>query len=405
MFFDGSNYGGILDLGSDGAMPSLTGDFYREVDDVTRGLSLYSGADDFGQAHDFMHYGNANLFGKACMGEIETGLRAPANGHGCDLPVSRFQEGDEAMQVPDDSFFQLERTTIVVNGASAAQIGNCMLDFLATDAGASISKVNATKFTIKAVVSIDGLTCMTKIRVYRQAVGQHAVEMQRRSGDSIAFSSLYGWAFQHFNSCMNGAGQAVEADSQPPTFASAPEQTLGAEASVAPLLDLAKSSNEQLQAEAAQGLLQAAADANLVLQICTPQAFAVLRNLLQVACFSIAEPLARVLCCLAALSAAQDNFIDQQLLHPMVGKVWTRTTGQLASEQLARAVCHTISRRVAELSRETSQELTFALTEKLRGGAPDSIIAVSSPQNLATAHYLQESLERLRLFTPLQACY
>merc|ERR1711924_310410 len=67
--------------------------------------------------------------------------------------------------------------------------------------------------------------------------------------------------------------------------------------------------NPQLQAEAVQSLSCAAKDRNMALQMCTPQVFVVFRNLLQILCFSIAEPLTRLLCCLALHPASQDSFL------------------------------------------------------------------------------------------------
>jgi hypothetical protein len=409
MFFNGSAFDGMLELGPQAALPSLSGDFYREADDVTRGLSLYSGASNYSQMQDFMHYG------KACIGESETLWSPLLQKCRSELPISRFEEGDEAWQVPEDEFFQLEVTTIVVNSTSAALVGNRMLDFLGTQATCLITKVNRMKFTVKAEVCLDGLNCTTKVRIYKQAPGQYIVEMQRRSGDSIAFSRLYRQASYHLTSCRNsqdgnfltGPDHCTGAVDKAPAI---PVPDLGTEAldaSLAPLFDLLESAgNLKLQAEAVQSLVEAAKDINLVVQLFTPQAFVAFRNLLQLVCFSIVEPLAHLLCHLALLARADDNFFDQHLLQAMTEKVWAKETGQRASEHLARSVQHTMSQRVGELPQKANRDLTSALNERLRVGAPYLPIDTSSPHDLATVNYLQESLQMLRFSTCLQLeCY
>merc|ERR1711881_648295 len=113
MFFDGSDTTSVLDLGPPEAMPMLMGDFYREPENVTRGLSLCSGAMEFNQLPDFLHQGDA--FDKACIGELETPWSGLAKEPSCNQRVSRFEDGDEALPVPEDEFYQLEMTTVQVS--------------------------------------------------------------------------------------------------------------------------------------------------------------------------------------------------------------------------------------------------------------------------------------------------
>lgn len=387
MFFDGSSYY-ELDLGLSEPMPGLrlSGDFYHEADDVTRGLSLslYNDAAGF------------NYVGETCKHEGPLATKRRSN-----LPISRFGEDDEALQVPEDDFFQLEQTTIVVSGDSSAHIGNRMIDFLRTEAASLITKVNCTKFTIKAEVCLDGLSCEIKVRIYQSAFGGHMVEMQRRSGDSIAFHRLYQWASQHLNSDANSQHLLVE-----PQGASVPLPVIdaGGDGSVAPLLDLVgNSGNAQLQAEGLQGLLHTSKNADAALQLCSTQAFVFFQDLLQIVCFSIAAPLSQLLCYLASLPETRHMFIDQQVLRPMIDKVWAKAAGQFVSEQLAKAVCSVIAQHAGELSLSNNRELIFALTEKMNGGAPEFAADAGSARDLETVHHLQESLQMLSLVNPFQS--
>lgn len=235
----GYNFADWLDIDEQVHMPSLTGDFYPELDDVTRGLSLPSRGKD------------------AC--KIES--------------FTEFEEHLEAPAIPKDAFFHLAPTTVMVKASSAAQVGNCMLDFFAHKVAGLITKVSSIKFTVKAECFLDGFICETKVRIYQESIDQYLVEMQRRSGDSIAFQRLYQGASQHLLAYVAGCTPtSLEKLVTPPPV------LLGdsTEIFLTPLFDLAETSNVQLQTEAIQGLLLAAA-----VQLCTTEAFLALRSALQ----------------------------------------------------------------------------------------------------------------------------
>jgi len=118
--------------------------------------------------------------------------------------------------------------------------------------------------------------------------------------------------------------------------------------------------------------------------------------LLRLVHFSIAEPLCRLLCCLAMVPAADSQFTNQQMLKSMIDTVWSRAAGQIASEQMAQAVCATIVGHSAEFSHEAKHELSFALTERLSQGVPTFAVGAPAP-HLTTVHYLQESLQNVSL--------
>lgn len=79
-------------------------------------------------------------------------------------------------------------TTFTV-AASPVLVSNLVLDFLEASL-ATIVKVNRSKFTVKAVATVEGLECVLKIRVYWQGTAC-AVEFNRRSGDGLAFGALF----------------------------------------------------------------------------------------------------------------------------------------------------------------------------------------------------------------------
>eukprot|EP00427_Karlodinium_veneficum_P015406 CAMPEP_0169137050 /NCGR_PEP_ID=MMETSP1015-20121227/41293_1 /TAXON_ID=342587 /ORGANISM="Karlodinium micrum, Strain CCMP2283" /LENGTH=158 /DNA_ID=CAMNT_0009201791 /DNA_START=89 /DNA_END=565 /DNA_ORIENTATION=- len=157
----------------------MADDFYVEPDDTTRGVVLYVPP---------LSYHNDDEADTYCK-DMERQ----------DYPLTFFGEG-EAPLVPEDPFFHLELTTMRFPEKSAAQIANSVIHFLNENTTSRITKTSSRKFTIKADIVFDDALCGVKARVYRQASGQHCVEMQRRSGDTIAFNRFYKSLSQHMQS-------------------------------------------------------------------------------------------------------------------------------------------------------------------------------------------------------------
>lgn len=183
-----------------GSFPVLAGDFYRDQEDsVTRGVTLCSG-DEF---LDFTDY----------TGQVK---------HDC---TSRLLEEEagwqnmwnyDAKPIPEDNFFRLGQTTILVDSTSAEEVQNRLLCLLADDDLAELLKVNRMKFTIKAKIHLDGLSCVTKVYIYKKGAGQYVIDIQRRSGDHLVFQRLYRWVSQHL------AGDQVHGVEIPSVFRQAP---------------------------------------------------------------------------------------------------------------------------------------------------------------------------------------
>jgi hypothetical protein len=147
-----------------------------------------------------------------------------------------------------------------------------------------------------------------------------------------------------------------------------------------------------------QGLLQAASDVDLLVEMSTPQAFLICNNLLQLVSYSVLEPLARLLCCLAAVPQAQPQFLDEQLLSAIVGPAFCDSTAQATSSEMAQAVSRILTSHAAEVPAKAAQQLQATLTEKLNNGSAD----------LPTVCYLQQSLQALMHVSPsrnAQACF
>jgi hypothetical protein len=107
------------------------------------------------------------------------------------ISTESFMPTDFPPPSPTDSFFKFEMTTLYVTSTFPYEIGNHLLDFLGKEAVSTITKMRRAKFSIKADVFVDSMMCSLKIRVYRQESGQFAIELQRRSGDTISFNVTF----------------------------------------------------------------------------------------------------------------------------------------------------------------------------------------------------------------------
>jgi hypothetical protein len=276
----------------------LLGDFYSKTDVVTRGLTFTAPAcDDY----------EAKAVEPACQ-FIQQALT-----HEGENQAINFSLACQAPSLPNDKFFQLERTTVTVSCDSAALVGNRIMEFMRSEVVSSILKVNHTKFTIKADVCLDHFFCTVKVRMYKGDVGQYSVELQQRSGDSIAFSRLYTKISEYLATDMPVNRMSMLRDHCRPSSIEPKHSAwpctldVDAEGNLAPLLYLAGNSEDvALQAEAVSGLARAAQD-NAAAQLCTPEAFALLQQLTQVVSFSVAEPLSRILGSLAVLPQANPH--------------------------------------------------------------------------------------------------
>jgi hypothetical protein len=220
----------------------LSGDFYRESEDVTRGVSLPMGG--FGPGDGFPSkggFGPVDGFSKGgdFYGQSEDVFRGLDNSqfHGLDLPSDKFglpmgmgadlyppllkgadlcpppfmedfpskhssgkspdpcfHDNDPALPAPDDEFFQYEITTLVILCDRAGLLMNALVACLETEVQGTITKLKRAKCCIKADVFIKNVMCSIKVKGYQQELGKLALEFQRRSGDSLAFSGVYGRA-------------------------------------------------------------------------------------------------------------------------------------------------------------------------------------------------------------------
>lgn len=175
--------------------PAFFGDFYRETDNVCRGVTLPQG--DVPGALPFKDFGGGDFYqepdraGFGFSSGMDMGFSSSTLLDSAGISTESFMPTDFPPPSPTDSFFKFEMTTLYVTSTFPYEIGNHLLDFLGKEAVSTITKMRRAKFSIKADVFVDSMMCSLKIRVYRQESGQFAIEVQRRSGDTISFNVTF----------------------------------------------------------------------------------------------------------------------------------------------------------------------------------------------------------------------
>jgi len=193
---------------------------------------------------------------------------------------------------------------------------------------ASITKVNHNKCCIKANVFVDNVMCTLKARGYQQEPGVMALEIQKRSGDSITFSGVYRMAAKYLNEQSLSAGfevvRGLPQDSlpcmQPLGLPPLPKGKVDVQ-DYAPLLDMASQTNmPDLQAEAAGALASSTADPEVADALSADQmAMEDIAMLLETDRLDISLPAAELVTNLARSPKAPEHF--DRMLSPLVQKV------------------------------------------------------------------------------------
>jgi len=191
---------------------------------------------------------------------------------------------------------------------------------------------------------------------------------------------------------INSHEQASQFDELP----GVPDHWQSVETSIVPELDLAQDTEDvQLQAEVVLMLSQMAKEAHIVVQLCTPQAFLLFQQMLQIVNFKVAQPVAQLLCYLAQNSQAAEFFAQHELLQTMTQAVASRATTQATAEQMAQTVRVAVSHCAANLPIQANRELAAEIASALK------CRGMADRHESLTISNLQESLHTLSLYETL----
>lgn len=115
--------------------------------------------------------------------------------------LQRFHASNRPPTPPQSKNFQFEETTVFIECDEPHEIGNSILDYMASHVDSSVTKVTPTKCSFKSEVFVDGVVaCTLKVRIHRKATEiegdasqsrQYAVRFQRRSGCAFVFHNVF----------------------------------------------------------------------------------------------------------------------------------------------------------------------------------------------------------------------
>jgi hypothetical protein len=370
------------------APPPLLGDFYREPDEVVRGITLGSSAFDFDSIDDVWNPALPSPWDALKeVGESTTIRSSPGQ-------VSRFPSGQEGRIVPADSCFFLEKTTqyLPMLPSTAA---NHVLDFLEQEVISSITKVNHKKASIKAEVFHMNLACQMKVYIYQQECGC-AVEFQKRSGDGISFRGVYEKASEYLMQCTASSKSLFM--SAPSAVYVSPGSSQPTEDSVALLTEIAQQA-PHLQDEIASSILgMAEEDPEMPDRLCKPEALDVLLQLLASDRFGAAYPAARLMALLSGAPEVRSRFFDEGVLKAVLSRLWVQATGMAVWIQIASLVHGVVAAHVMYMTNKDRQEAASAIATALELEPSDCDLktirncACASQQLRDTLHLLDNSV-------------
>eukprot|EP00931_Biecheleriopsis_adriatica_P120130 TRINITY_DN95267_c0_g1_i1.p1 TRINITY_DN95267_c0_g1~~TRINITY_DN95267_c0_g1_i1.p1 ORF type:complete len:493 (-),score=89.47 TRINITY_DN95267_c0_g1_i1:87-1403(-) len=413
--------------GEEWSQHCIYGDFYREPEEsVTRGVTLASSVAESGQFGDPFQCGpgdfyrddqdvfksaelpcNSFLPGPIFPGnsfELEKTFGVPAPELKSAPEIPRFQPCNRPPDKPSDPFWEYEVTTFRLEVQDPFMIGNWLLDFFSNQIEAVVVKVNCKKFAINAEAFGQGLPCgvmcTLKCRVYTEVntYNMYAVEFQRRSGDCVAFNSVYKEAQHFLRSRPNDtphrepAAKRVESPGALPGSQQGDLKSSTAEEgdAVSPLLDMALMPG--LQADAARGLLGVAQDPAAASMLLSDTNFHAIGALLQWNCTSVAHPTSQLLSTLSQRSEAIPFFTRDDFLVNVIEKLRsTPSTAHRVQAELLKAIRAAVHHCVehSALARNGNFE---AIARQLE----DVLADAGSSGHKDVIHPIQEVLQLLR---------
>lgn len=405
----GSPYDALAEIES--KFNNLDSDPYRELDDTTRGVVMAQPKhpdsfmfSEIGGKSSFDSDNVTNLFfsgdgygyslTRGCFETDPLLFSSPKSG--CDISAALanwegFQEHHMPPSPPLSRHFKFAPSTLLVEGCSPHQIGKSVLAFLTSQVVASVRKVRPGKYSIKAEVFVEGVSCTMKVRVY-SCDEKYAVEVQRRAGDAFILQSTYRllWSFLEIH-CGRVSGQD-EAPVTPvhpalPQFDPIDEDQEESNVEVvAPLLAMATVAG--LQAEAASALAQMVKGGRVSaapLLAAPHQVASTLKGLLTSGYLETVYPAARCVSDLASFHEAESILSHHGLLElvTLQAVAELRAAQGLVGTALARAVVDAVQCCAGSLTSAVASELQQLLANAMN----DEALKVNS----AACRYLEQA--------------
>lgn len=383
--------GGMSSEACTGSFRSDYEKFFVEPGDELRGISIGSeggiGMTFFGSDMRSGHPGFDDQLGH--LGPFKAQCASRCQAPNILKPAVPFTEEHCPPEKPKDKYFRLEVTHTVVASERPHEIGNAMLDFFANTVTASLTKVRHAKFAIKADVFVGSVMCTVKARVYEAEAGRYAVELQRRSGDALAYSSTWKQARSYLQSRVSKGPAEVDeshqsADNGQGIFPAPADFPLEVgRLNLAPIHDMASFSEmPSIQAEAATALLGLAGGSSK--ESCdflaTEKMFETIDKLVQSDGKEVGYPTAKLLLVLLQrvelLSPEKPEVLRSfaRLIFPSVlKKVAAKQTSELVQQSLLEVVYAVVDVCVRVPAKQV-QEVEEALRRQVMGGDAEPCI-------------------------------
>jgi len=275
--------------------PELLSSFCNEPDDVTRGLTL---PEEFDLLNSFCPSLALGKLGDDWMTFpiSSNGLQAededgPRTG-GSSVDTSKdFEDTDVPPELKEEARLPLGANTLHLNMHSPVAAGNQLCSFFKQKdkVVAEIKKVNRKKFTVSATGIMEDLPFQVKVRIYQENSGS-CLEFQRRSGDALACMWLFRRASEYFG-CSSLPSKRLHAPALTQTTPVRPDHA------VAPLLDMVNYSEDVNELSHVASTLAAMAedDPMVAAELRMPCAFSAIQRLQQFSDFRVSHPMSRLL--------------------------------------------------------------------------------------------------------------
>mmetsp|Transcript_42158 Transcript_42158/g.126089 ORF Transcript_42158/g.126089 Transcript_42158/m.126089 type:complete len:430 (-) Transcript_42158:194-1483(-) len=386
--------GGVGETEGWSCSPGDFSDYYREPDDVVRGVAMAQDVPDAFGSSCFQGFADGDFYRESddiykglSVGAVPEaqlfdgppapdGLRKIGPGFGCMEVISQFcgniepfTEADVPLPAPSGPFANLESTTLYLSTSRPCDIGNALLNVLH---GHVVTKVSRKKFAIKADAFVGNAMCSLKIRVYKQELDRYAVEFQQRSGDRFAYGQVYHEVSESLEKRFaadvpTNSGKEFGAMPPPPPPVSDADAVW---AQAGPLLDLVGDTGRaDLQAEAAAALAEMAQDSQAAATLCTSTAFKEFKALVRSDKPEVAYPAARLLSSMALCREAAQCFADESLLLAIIDKAHSDMHSSLVQKQFAQVLLAAMPRCALALSQQAATNVNAALVKAMTSTA------------------------------------
>jgi hypothetical protein len=376
----------LLDVASSGRTVSLETDLYRESTNATRGLPMAMNNDSFwlasqpgflvGEDPFVLSGGGFECSLPAAFLPPFGGISTISGSVITEAESKHFQEYHIPPKPPSSEHFTFAPTTLFLEGCMPQQIGKRVVDFFTSQVVASVTKIRPQKYSIKAEVFVEAVSCILKVKVFQYNEGKYAVEVQRRSGDAFVVQSTYHLLVDFLElHCAGVRGTQTSAPLAQPTVPKLEPADKDAEVPsvevLAPLLTMARVTGLQSEAASALVAVVKGGDASGALFSAPDEVASALMDLLESGCMDTVYPAAHCVSVLAAFGEADSILARHGLLQNMALQAVAelKTAQGLVGTALAQAVVDAMHCCAGSLTtaaaRELQQILDDAMNDKM----------------------------------------